>query len=132
MTIISTAVKYYEAVIRSILEYSSQVWGPGLTCAQIDVVESIQRRALKTILPELSYSSALLATGLNTLEDRRGDACRKLFTKLRSPGHALHYLMPLKNIPKYNTRHSRPYVLPRLRNERIKRDFITNCLYMYL
>ncbi len=36
----------YCSVVRSVLEYACEVWHPGLTNAQSDVLEAVQRRCL--------------------------------------------------------------------------------------
>ena len=42
---------YYQSVIRSALEYACPVWHSSLSAAQIDRIESVQRRALRIIRP---------------------------------------------------------------------------------
>ena len=50
---------FYVASIRSILEYSCQVFHYGLPQYLSDVIERIQKRALRIIYPQLSYQDAL-------------------------------------------------------------------------
>jgi hypothetical protein len=50
---------FYVASIRSILEYSCQVFHYGLPQYLSDVIERIQKRALLIIYPQLSYQDAL-------------------------------------------------------------------------
>ena len=52
----------------------SQVWA-ALPEYLSDVVEGVQRKALRIVFPGLSYSEALVASGLQTLATRRGQAC---------------------------------------------------------
>ena len=49
---------FYESVIRSVLEYACPVWHTSLTVADSSRIESIQRRAMKIIEPELGYDAA--------------------------------------------------------------------------
>ena len=56
------------------LEYGSPVWA-ALPEYLSDVVEGVQRKALRIVFPGLSYSEALVASGLQTLATRRGQAC---------------------------------------------------------
>ncbi|CAB3992125.1 Hypothetical predicted protein [Paramuricea clavata] len=49
------------------------------TILKLNEIESIQRRALKIIYPDLSYADALDTTGFDILIDRRGDACKSTF-----------------------------------------------------
>ena len=55
---------FYVASIKSILEYSCQVFYYGLPEYLSEVIERIQRRALHIIYPQLSYQDALDALGL--------------------------------------------------------------------
>ena len=61
------------ALVRSILEYGSPVWA-ALPDYLSDVVEGVQRKALRIVFPGLAYSEALVASGLQTLATRRGQA----------------------------------------------------------
>ncbi|CAB4031467.1 RNA-directed DNA polymerase from mobile element jockey, partial [Paramuricea clavata] len=56
-------VTIYSSFIRSRIEYASPAWST-LTQGQSDLIESIQRRALRILLPEMSYQDALNYTGL--------------------------------------------------------------------
>ena len=46
--------------------------------------ESVQKRAVRTILPLLSYEDGFSVTGLETLPDHRHYACQKFINKLES------------------------------------------------
>jgi len=53
---------FYVTVIRPVLEYCSVVWHHGLTNAQAESLEAIQRRALRIIYPvtyDFPYDAAL-------------------------------------------------------------------------
>ena len=62
------------ALVRSILEYGSPVWA-AVPEYLSDVVEGVQRKALRIVFPGLAYNEALVASGLQTLATRRGKAC---------------------------------------------------------
>lgn len=47
---------FYVSSIRSILEYSSQVFHYSLPQDLSDVIETIQKKALRIIYPQLSYA----------------------------------------------------------------------------
>ena len=81
----------YTTVIRPIVEYGCQVWQPGLNKGQKKLIETIQERALKIIMPNASY---LNISDLPTLETRRVDLCRKLFKEIQDLSHKLHHLLP--------------------------------------
>jgi hypothetical protein len=77
-------VMIYCAIIRSILEYACVVWHSGLTIAQSEDIERVQKRCLRIIYPELSYKDALFVAGLNKLCDRREDLVRKFLKTCNS------------------------------------------------
>ncbi|CAB4016193.1 Hypothetical predicted protein, partial [Paramuricea clavata] len=88
---------FYVASVRSILEYACQVFHYGLPQHLSDVIERIQKRALRIIYPELSYQDALDMLGLKTLYVRRGDLCNKPFASiLNDEEHKLRNLLPPK------------------------------------
>jgi hypothetical protein len=74
----------YCSFIRSLLEYASTSWAT-LSSTLSNEIESIQRRALRIIYPDLSYADALDTTGFYKLIDPRGDACKSFVQKLK--GH---------------------------------------------
>jgi len=43
----------------------------GLTVAQSDVIESVQKRAIRTIYSDADYETSLIVAGMDTLRDRR-------------------------------------------------------------
>jgi hypothetical protein len=57
----------YCAVICSVLEYACAVWHSGLTAAQSDSIKRVQKRCMRIIYPDLSYSDALFVSGLERL-----------------------------------------------------------------
>jgi hypothetical protein len=87
---------FYTSVIRSTLEYCPHIWHGNLTNEQTRDIERIQKRALRIMLPELSYEEALVKCNLKTLEGRRQDMCINLIKSMLDPGHKLHELFPPK------------------------------------
>jgi hypothetical protein len=70
-------VHIYCAVIRSQLEYTSPFWS-ALSKTLSDLIESVQKRALKIADPTISYYEALQKSNIKLLSTRREEACRKL------------------------------------------------------
>ena len=66
---------FYTSVIRSTLEYCAHIWHGNLTNEKTRDIVRIQKRALRIMLPELSYEEALVECNLKTLEGRRQDMC---------------------------------------------------------
>ena len=57
-------------------------------------IERVQKRCLRIIFPQLSYSEALDKSGLNCLDTRREEITKQIFRQIKSPTHPLHYLIP--------------------------------------
>jgi len=126
---IDDVVMVYCSIIRSILEYASPVWHPGLTVAQTNEIESVQRRCLKIIYPALSYDESLLITHLDTLANRRDRICRELFEEIKHPQHVLNSLLIKRDVRcEHEIRSSYPFVIPRPKTNRFSRSFIPFCL----
>ena len=92
-------------------------------------MESVQRRALRIIYPDLSYDEALVKAGLQTLSMRRNYICKDFIDKIRSNGSTRN---PLTNIVhKSPPSHEHEYCLrserPTMRTARTERfnNFIT-------
>ena len=89
--------------IRPILEYACPVWHSSLTLKLSDKIETIQRRAVKTILPHLRYNEGLPALNLTTLFDRREHLCKSFYHKIiTNPANKLNNLIPNSAMPVYN------------------------------
>ncbi|XP_015778385.1 PREDICTED: RNA-directed DNA polymerase from mobile element jockey-like [Acropora digitifera] len=69
----------YCAFIRPVLEYASPVWHFSFTQSLSDQIEHIQKRALKIVFPEDSYSTSLEMANLPTLYQRREHQCQTLY-----------------------------------------------------
>jgi len=68
---------FYLTVTRPVLEYCSVVWHHGLTKAQSETLEAIQRWAFRIIYPPsigMPYISVLTLANLPSLHDRREHA----------------------------------------------------------
>ena len=76
-------VQFYVACIQSVLLYGCQVFHFSLPQYLSLSFERIQKRALRIIFGyEVHYSDALALSGLVTLEQRRMELCKKLFSKI--------------------------------------------------
>ena len=70
---------FYCSVIRSVLEFSCQLFHCSLPKYLSDEIECIQRRAMRIICPSLSYCEALNKAGIVTLSKRCESFAIKLF-----------------------------------------------------
>ena len=81
----------YSTFIRSRIEYAFPAWS-ALTKNQSDLIESIQKRALRIIIPDMSYPDALKHTGLETLCKRRQNSCKSFMNKLKLDSSSINPL----------------------------------------
>ena len=79
----SDLVGIYRALIRSVLEYAVPVWS-GLPVYLSEVLEAVQRRAMRIIYPYADYNTALCSAELGSLADRRDAICAKFISKART------------------------------------------------
>ena len=91
----SELVLFYMTCIRPVLEYASPVFHRFLPNYISEDLEQIQRRAIRIIYPDLSYSVALESAGLPKLHERREKISTDLFDEIVcDPTHRLHSLLP--------------------------------------
>ena len=76
-------IEVYRTQIRCLLEFAVPVWNAGLTRAQENQIERVQKCALAIILSKNfhDYEHALNITDLKRLSERRHDLCLKFATK---------------------------------------------------
>jgi hypothetical protein len=63
----------FTSIIRPVSEYACQVWHFNIQQYLSDEIEKIQKRALRIILPSLSYRQARELTNLPLLKTRRDE-----------------------------------------------------------
>ena len=123
----SDLVRFYCSVIRSILEYACQVFHCNLPLYLSEEIERIQRRALRVIFPDCSYSEGLAKAGLTTLYDRRSTLCKELFSDIDTQGnHKLSHLLPVRSQQNYNLRSTRAFAAPVCKTNRFRDSFISS------
>ena len=112
-----------------IVEYCSELWTTSLTSELVSLVESIQVRACRIILPNMEYKRACEELKLATLEERRLGAITKFFLKIQDHSHRLHHLLPPQRSSHYSLRQSKKYELPKCKTKRHKDSPIPWCLF---
>ena len=115
---------FYKAYVRSAVGYASTVWHTRLAVEQADRIESVQKRALRSIEPGLSYHEALALTGLETLHARWERMAQAFFEVILSPGHKLHHLLPDPRPVNYGMRRRHRYPATSLRTQKARRTLI--------
>ena len=109
----SELLLFYMTCIRPVLEYASPVFHHSLPNYISEDLERIQRRALRIIYPDLSYSVALESADLPKLHERREKISTDLFDEtVCDPTHRLHSLLPQRNCCKYALRRKSDFSLP--------------------
>ena len=106
-------VKTYTTIIRSVVEYSCQVWDASLTTRQINQLESVQKTVMGIIFCGMGYDDAIATTRIPTLADRRETPCRSLFARMQQTNHRLHHLSPHPGTCNYSFRNPRACGVPR-------------------
>ena len=89
---------FYTAVVRPVLEYACPAWPSGLTIAQSNMLESVQKRAIRIIYPDADYQASLIVAGIVTLRERRELLTAKFFKRQvlanLASSSLLHSLLP--------------------------------------
>ena len=86
---------FYTTVVRPVLEYACPVWHPGLTAAHSELLESVQKRAIRIIYPDANYRTSLIVAGIDTLDERREVLTAKFFKRhVLASSSVLHSLLP--------------------------------------
>ena len=67
---ITQLVQVYCSIVRSVLEYACPVWA-ALSKYLEDAIESVQKRALRIVLPNCHYDDALIQSGLHKFYQAR-------------------------------------------------------------
>ena len=70
---------FYITCIRPVLEYACPVFDHSLPQYLSNEMERLQKRALRIILPDLSYAEALVALDMTSLYERREALSNALF-----------------------------------------------------
>jgi ribonuclease P/MRP protein subunit RPP40 len=87
-------LQYYESVIRPVVEYACPVRQSGLTIAQRDRLESLQRHAIKMITNSNDYELQCALYGIQLIGVRLDSLARSIFNRIRNNHDCLHYLIP--------------------------------------
>ena len=119
----------YCAFIRPVLEYTCQVWHFSLPQYLADEIESVQRRALRIVLPNLLYAEALDSTNLHTFKQRRQVQWQKPYRNiLVQRNNKLGNLLPEPKQHKYSLRSARNFDKFKCRTACFQKCFIPCCV----
>ena len=116
--------RFYTSIVRPVTEYCAPAWSTSLTRTLNNRIESIQKRALRTIYPNMNYPEALKSSNLPTLENRRELICKDFFRTIEQTNNKLNKLLPEINQNKVNLRNVRKYKDLKVRTKRYANSFI--------
>ena len=72
---------FYTTAVRPVLEYACPVWHSGLTVAQSDMLDSVQKRAIRIVYSDADYQTSLIVAGIDILRERREVLTAKFFKR---------------------------------------------------
>jgi hypothetical protein len=122
---------FYSTAVRPVLEYACPVWHSSLTAADSDALESLQKRAMRIIHPQLDYNTALCLDDIDPLKSRRETLTEKFFlNNILNSNSCLHYLLPEPRDPNIinRLRHPKQYEPMPSRTEKFRKSCLPYCL----
>ena len=131
---IGDLLHFYTAVVRPVLEYACPVWHCGLTVAQSNELEFVQKRAICMTFPDADYELSLFGAGIVSLQDRREALTARFFKRqVLASSSVLHYLLPYRRDSDSvaSLRNPKPYQLIRTRTVKYQKSFLPYCLNKY-
>jgi hypothetical protein len=111
------------SIIRPVLENACQLWHFNIQQYWSDQIEKIQKRALRIILPSLSYKQARKVTDLPLLKTRRDELCDQFSAKNESNSKVYEHLI-CKTSLDYDTRSKCKYKNFSCKTDRFKNSFL--------
>ena len=121
-------VKVYTTCLRhAVLEYGCQIWNYNSPdYLKEELIDGMQRRALRIICPHLSYNKALITNNIPLFSQRRNDLCKSHFKKLLNPKHKLNEHIPQrrKDLRSYSLRNDQHIDTPHSKSSRFHKNFI--------
>ena len=78
----SDLMHFCTAIVRPVLGYASPVWHLSLTIAQTEMLESLQKRAMRIIYDDGDYELLLILAQIESLETRRDHLTSRFFQEI--------------------------------------------------
>ena len=114
----------YCSFIRPVMEYACPVWHSSLTMELQKEIEHVQRRALRIIIPYMSYEDALSHLHLESLRDRRELLTKSFYRSVLKQDNKLNDLIPTVVNHTYSLRSPRNIPMFKSRTNRFKNSTI--------
>jgi len=125
---------FYCSAIRPIMEYACPVWHSGLTVKQSRTLESLQKRALNIIFPDMDFKMSVIMACIDTLQVRREVLTKRFFRRsVMQESSCLPYLLPEKRDSDIldKLRHPRIFQSLSIKTVKFTNSFLPYCLKHY-
>ena len=107
----SKIVRAYCSMMRPVIEYASNVYGPMLTNAEKEKIENCQKRVLRIIYGyQNTYEDLINAANIKTLEERRENMFEKFAIKMSKSERFSRKWLPKRENERENLRDSKKYI----------------------
>ncbi len=120
---------YYRLSIRPIVEYACPVWHTRLTKKQSKLLESLQKRAMNIIKPNMKYTEPLTFFKATILHERRAQLCQRFFQGILNPKHKLHFLLGDARNVLIELRKQKIFPIPKAKTNRFEDSLVCYGLY---
>ena len=95
---------FYSSCIRSIMDYAVPAFHFRLPKYLMHELERIQKRAMSSICPDVSYHEALVIMNFEELPTHHDEICESLFHTIVNDNHRLYKLLPAPHESTYSLR----------------------------
>ncbi len=102
---------------------------PGSQKKQSKLLESIQKRAMSVIKPNMKYTETLTFFKATTLHERRTQLCQRLFQSILNPKDILHYHLGDARNVSIELRKPKIFPKPKAKTNRFKDSLVCYGLY---
>jgi len=120
---------FYTSVMQTVLEYACPVWHSNLTTGQSDMLESLQKRALRIIYSDMDYHSSLFLAELDTVYSRREHLTQHFYKwNIDCSSSCLNYLLPEQHDFVNELCRANKYEPFRTKTERFRNSCIPYCV----
>ena len=125
-------IEIYFTLIRSVLEYCCPFWHNALPLYLAERLERVQKRAFRIILPEYTYSDALIFLKCPRLVERREKLCLKTLENIPERNPLFNHIpAPRATCCNYNLRKPNALTTIKCRTERYRRSFFPSTVTLF-
>jgi len=127
---------HFYTTVLPVLDYACPVWHSGLTIVQSDLLESVQKRAIRIVYPDADYQTSLIVAGIDSWHTVRkeGSVIGEIFQETGSRQQLIAaQLLPDRrdNDITSSLRNAKPFYSFRTCTDRFRKSFLPYCLDNY-